>query len=302
MNYSQALQLVSNELKNVSFTHQQDAIVLITSILGISREMFYAAEKSTSLSSTQEKDLLHMLQQLKQGKPLAQVIGHIEFLGQLIKVTPDVLIPRPETEQLVEMLLKDLQKWNKKSLSILEIGMGSGCIITALASKLGKLKDTEVHLVGIEPSLAAFNVACENISQITDAIVPSKEKFRQFDKRNLHIICINLAIRDFKLPGFVPDIVISNPPYITSAEYEKLDSSVRDHEPKLALWGGDDGLDIYREILRYSTSLPGQPELYLEISSEIERGITRLLQENDYTRNILKDLFGRVRFAICKHI
>ena len=167
--------------------------------------------------------------QLIAGKPLQYVVGHTEFCGHRFAVREGVLIPRPETEELVDRILRS----ERGSRRMLDVGTGSGCIAASLALAL-----PEAEVFAADISDEALAVAAEN--------------FRTLDAR----VTLRKADALNGLAEVFPerfDVIVSNPPYVTTAEMETLDPSVRDYEPHLALWGGDDGLDFYRAIVRNFT-------------------------------------------------
>ncbi|MCA9379054.1 hypothetical protein KC640_01365, partial [Candidatus Dojkabacteria bacterium] len=123
-------------------------------------------------------------------------------------------------------------------------------------------------------------------------------KVRECRAEDLRITCVNQGIDDFQHLDFHPQIIIANPPYITSSEYSQLDASVRDYEPRIALDGGIDGLDVCRSIIGFAGMLPRKPKIYLELSPTISDSLASILRENGYDCEINNDLFGRVRFAV----
>jgi release factor glutamine methyltransferase len=167
------------------------------------------------------------------GEPLQYLLGTQEFYGRDFKVSPAVLIPRPETELLVEEVLKQKSHFGASPL-IVDIGTGSGAIAVTLA-----LEWPEARVVAIDISPDALAMAKTNAANLG---VAERIQFLQGD-----------LIRPLLDGGLRPDIVVSNPPYIPSADCEELDIEVREHEPRLALDGGEDGLNPYRMI---SAALP----------------------------------------------
>ncbi len=153
-------------------------------------------------------------------EPLQYILGRAEFWSLTFKVGPAVLIPRPDTEVLVEEALRRV----RADGTILDVGTGSGAVAVALASEL-----PAARLVGIDVSDAALQVAAENARHIGVA--------DQVDLQQIDLAC---------LPTGPFDLIVANPPYIPEADLAGLMPEVRDHEPALALAGGDDGLDCYR--------------------------------------------------------
>ena len=168
------------------------------------------------------------------GEPAAYILGRWGFYGLDLRVTPDVLIPRSDTEALVETALGLLRGHGEES-RILDLCAGSGCIGCALGSALPKS-----HVVLGEKSPAALEIAKENARETLGA----------------RGVCMELDVTEPPaglLGSF--DMIVSNPPYVARAELETLDESVREYEPRMALDGGADGLDFYRAILKHWPAL-----------------------------------------------
>lgn len=202
-------------------------------------------------------------------EPLQYVTGQVEFYGLQFKVTPDVLIPRSETEILVEEIIKFCK--NKTGLKILDIGTGSGNIPIALAKYL-----IGAEIVTVEVSAKAIEVAKENAVLNS---VESKIKFILSDVNHL-----NLETDLF-------DIVISNPPYISAEEYPTLQKEITDYEPSIALTDANDGLDFYRVISKKSKSfLKRGGSIFLEIGQGQKEDIKKILFLNDFEKvHFIKD-------------
>jgi release factor glutamine methyltransferase len=162
-------------------------------------------------------------------EPSAYITGRREFYGLEFKVTPDVLIPRPETEQVVESAIK-LARYEaqRTRLRIADIGTGSGAIAVALAKAL---PSAEVYATDV--SRAALSVAAENARR--------HGVERRIAFRSGHLLT---PLRDYV------DLIVANLPYVTTEDWGRLDPELREHEPRLALDGGDDGLDLIRDLLR----------------------------------------------------
>jgi len=167
------------------------------------------------------------LHQRIKGEPTQYITGRQEFYGREFRVTPDVLIPRPETEHLIEAALAHAEGM------VLDIGTGSGAIAVTLAL------EAKARIVATEISLAALGVAQQNA--------------RALDAQVAFVACDLGAA----LAGQSFDLVVSNPPYIAARNRESLQPEVRDHEPALALLGGEDGLAIYRRLIPEAARLLG---------------------------------------------
>jgi release factor glutamine methyltransferase len=210
--------------------------------------------------------------------PQAYKNGYIYFKDLMILVNADVLIPRIETEQLVDLVIDFANKNNAEN--ILEVGTGSGCISIALA------KSTNAQIVATDISPKALNVAQTNtlLHKVQDKIA-----FIESDLLNtVH---------------FYPEIIVANLPYIPRARIDSLDRSVKDFEPKLALDGGPDGFELYRKLLKQIKDKNIQPSLIaVEIDTEhsdiaLAEAITNF---PEYTHDITKDKYGYERFLVIK--
>ena len=210
---------------------------------------------------------------LKNNYPIQYVIGHVNFYGYEFLVNQDVLIPRFETEELVEKVLQYEQNCGKNNLSVLDLGCGSGCIGITLKKKLPNLLVTLV-----DKSEKALIVAKENAKRLEADVT-----FYQSDWFS------NLPIEQY-------DIIVSNPPYIKDGE--EIEKIVRGNEPSLALYGGKEGIDCYRQILE--TSYPYQKDSTLfafEIGSDQKDLLTSLVEKTYPDRRVVveKDMQGRNR-------
>lgn len=197
-------------------------------------------------------------------EPLAYVLGEWEFYGLPLYVSPDVLIPRDDTCAVTELAINK-SLFLDKDPRILDLCCGSGCIGLAVASRV---KDARVTLADI--SRDALAVAKKNIARNK---LGGRVSTFQVDARK-------------NAPGFLGkfDLIVSNPPYITAEDMKQLPKSVGDYEPHLALFGGEDGLDFYRCILKNFTSIlkPGG-FLCFEFGMDMGDSVCALLEENDYT-------------------
>lgn len=197
------------------------------------------------------------------GKPLSYVLGNADFYGYEIKVDERVLIPRPETEELVSEVLKVVKNTDK----VLDLCTGSGAIALVINKKSG------ASVTATDISEAALEVA--------------KENFKQFDAA--------VETRLIDLYGDLSekfDIIVSNPPYIKSEEIDTLDKEVKDYEPRIALDGGEDGLDFYRRICEGAKQrLNEHGKLFLEAGYGEAEEIKKML-ENDFNVEIIKDISG----------
>ena len=203
------------------------------------------------------------LHQRLQGQPTQQITGIQEFYGRDFRVTRDVLIPRPETEHVIEAALK------LGARNIVDIGTGSGVIAITLALETG------AHVTGTDVSLAALRVAAENGKKLGAAI--------QWSACDL-----GSALKSGSF-----DLVVSNPPYVPARDKATLQREVRDYEPEVALYGGDDGLEIYRRLIPEAERLLGPGGwLVMEIGHDLGDAVSDMLVawKEVEIRNDLADL------------
>ena len=226
---------------------------------------------------------LHMaVKRLKKNEPVQYITGVVDFLDLKFRVTPNVLIPRPETEYLVDMIIKTERSQN---LKVLDVGTGSGCIAITLAAKLENADVTAMDI-----STEAFKTATEN------AIINNqKVTFVEGD-------ILNRGQMDFFSEMF--DIIVSNPPYVTYSDKAKMQSNVLDYEPYLALFVSDDEALIYYEaILHFSKKyLKPSGRIYLEINENKGKEVKDIFLKSGLFEKveIIRDLVGKDRFLFAK--
>jgi release factor glutamine methyltransferase len=236
------------------------AETLMMFALGCDRAHLYA-HPERELNEDEERRFDAAVAERASGKPLQYITGHQEFWGLDFKVSPAVLIPRPETEHLVETALELVRSSSadgasQSRLRIVDVGTGSGCIVLSLASEL---PDAELHAVDI--SAEALVVARENAKCLG---FDGRVRFHQAD-------LLGGIAGEF-------DLVVSNPPYVGQCERDKVQREVREHEPEMAVFGGEQGLDIYRRLIpqAWAALKPGG-WLLMEIGFSIEQPVRELL-------------------------
>ena len=231
---------------------------------------------NTNLSN---KDIIlfeNLIKQRSKRKPIAYLIGKKEFWKYEFNITKDVLIPRPDTEIIIDQTLK-LTK-NKSGLKILDIGIGSGCVLLSILKERKNFYGT-----GIDICKKTLNICKVNLN-----------KLDLFDRVKLY----KSDIDNFNHGKY--DLVISNPPYIKKFDLKYLDRDVYDYEPKLALNGGLDGLKYIKKIiLNPSNFLKRKGILILEIGFDQTEKVKKILRENGYyIRDVVRDLAKNYRCII----
>ncbi|HRO42637.1 MAG TPA: peptide chain release factor N(5)-glutamine methyltransferase [Flavipsychrobacter sp.] len=261
--YQQAFQYLRKDLATIYDANEAVAIAheLLEYLTGLGK-LERLMEKSSLLSNEQEANLENAILRLMQGEPLQYITEQQWFLGNPYRVNKHVLIPRPETEELVQWIVAD---WNNKgSLSILEVGTGSGCISIALKMQLPNATIT----------------SCD-ISE--NALYIARENAQRFQKE-INFIALDFLDSESRSQLNHYDVIVSNPPYIPLSEKEKLDKNVKDFEPALALFvPNDDALIFYREIAFFGkTNLLPRGAIYCELHQDYATETLRLFKEMNY--------------------
>jgi len=211
--------------------------------------------------------------------PLQYIVGNVEFYGLKLIVNENVLIPRPETELLVEKIINDLDK--STNLKILDIGVGSGNISLSISKNLPNSK-----VVAIDISKTALDVANQNaeVNSLQDRI-----EFRLFDFMNDNLNSLGKF-----------DLIVSNPPYVSENDYESLEPELKNHEPKIALTDNSNGISFYKHIVEASEQLLKKPgKIYFELGIDQSAQVQEYFKQNNFTNiKITKDYSGIERI-IC---
>ncbi len=266
-----SLKALRKDLKS-RFFNSSDIDIIICDTLKIDKSRLYF---DLIISEEQLREINEKVLRLKAGEPVSYITGHCEFMSLDFLLNSETLIPRADTEILVEEVIRF---WGEKPVHIFEIGTGSGCISVSLAHYLKNAKITACDISPIALDKAKENASRNNVlSRIT------------FMK---HDIMKNGAPLSFEV-----DCIVSNPPYIESETIKTLDKSVREFEPQRALDGGADGLDFYRKIISENNLRRGGL-LAFEIGYNQGEAIKALMQSGFYNIEIKKDLAGRDRVAL----
>ncbi|MBE3552392.1 MAG: peptide chain release factor N(5)-glutamine methyltransferase [Kyrpidia tusciae] len=235
------------------------AEVLIQRVLGVGKAHLYA-HLDRMLTPAEERRIAEGVSRRARREPLQYITGVVEFYGLELEVGPDVLIPRPETEGLVERVLGWRSTW--ESPRIVDVGTGSGALAVALAHHW-----PGARIVGIDVSPGAFQVASRNI------------------RRHGLADRVSLVQGDLLFPlldhGQRADIVVSNPPYIPSGDIDGLQPEVARFEPRAALDGGGDGLDVYRRLFFQLPEVLARPgAVAVEVGAGQAGAVRRLLEQS----------------------
>lgn len=271
------------ELATIYTDHESAAIVrvLLESVAGLEGKDFVLNPEMQAEERLQTV-LKEKMAELMACKPVQYVVGHTEFSGLDLEVNPSVLIPRPETEELVKWIADENS--NEKGMKILDVGTGSGCIILALGRIL---KDP--LLTATDISVLALLTAADNAGKYGIPV-----DFLQFD-------FLDESQWD-RIGNF--DLIVSNPPYVRESEKKDMKSNVIDYEPHNALFvPDDDPLVFYKAIAKFAkVHLTERGELYFEINENLGDEVVNLLRKEGFSEVILKkDIHDKNRMVAARH-
>lgn len=253
-----------------------DARLLLEAVCGTDRNDLLVHGEQPVMPQAEEK-YLHWIRQRAEHIPLQQLTGEQDFMGLTFSVNEHVLIPRQDTEILVEEVLKELHD----RMRILDMCTGSGCILLSL---LHYSNDCEG--LGVDLSAEALEVAGRNVLKV---LTPEKAEHAHFLQSDLFE----------KVEGKF-EIIVSNPPYIASAKVDKLMPEVRDHEPRMALDGTEDGLHFYRRIIKEAGKhLVNSGMLFFEIGYDQGQALSELMRAGGYREvQVVQDYAGLDRVVL----
>ena len=237
-----------------------------------------------TLTSDEEINFNQAIDRLKIYEPVQYILGETEFFGYPFLVNKQVLIPRPETEELVSWIIEDV---DKKETTILDIGTGSGCIAISLAKKLNNAVVSAIDISNKAIEVAKKNALINNVN-----VEYSSVDVLNFEDK--------LVLQDKWISKF--DIIVSNPPYVRMQEKKLMQLNVIDHEPDIALFvEDDDPLLFYRRISELSRQyLKHNGTLYLEINEYLGVEMEKMLNEAGFKHvELKKDMFGKNRMIKC---
>lgn len=271
---SEAIALSQNILRESFSSPRLDAELIVAHVLKKDR-LYLAINKNLEIDDSKLSLIKEFSYERASGKPLAYIIGIKEFMSLEFEVNENVLIPRPETEELVSLLIEE---HGDKNVKILDLCTGSGAICLSLSYYI-----KSSHCTGVDISCEALKTAQRNADKLG---LSQKCDFKHFD-------VLNPDAFENKF-----DIVVSNPPYIESEIINTLDHSVKNFEPHLALDGGYDGLVFYRKIIEnISLYLKNGGMLYFEIGYNQGEAVKSLMENKFTDIRLIKDLSGHDRIV-----
>ena len=275
----EALVEASRELTSAGLENsRREAAILVSHVLGLSGAQLHG-ESERQLSGNDLDQLAALVARRARNEPIAYLVGEKEFWSLTLQVNPSVLIPRPETECLVEACLERMPI--ERRLEVLEIGVGSGAIVAALATERPAYEFTATDVSADALATARLNLeALESIDRV------------------------RLVEGDLFTPvhGCTFDWIVSNPPYVSLVELPDLMAAVRDFEPEVALVAGDDGLDVIRRLAAESRAqLHGKGKLAIEHGATQQDEIAEMLQGFGFEVIVRgRDYAGLPRFVIAE--
>lgn len=249
-------------------------MLICCDILGLDALDIYMG-KDITLSECKQRELENIIFRLQKNEPIQYIRGIAEFYGRQFRVAPGVLVPRPETGELVDLIIKE----NPEAKSILDIGTGSGCISISLSKELPNAMVTAWDI-----SEEALEIARWNNERLSGRVV--------FERQDV--------LSDIVSDTQRYDVIVSNPPYVTEKEKADMEPNVLEWEPELALFvPDDDPLLFYRHIVVLGQKLLNQGgKLYFEINQAYGTEMVRLLEMNHYHNiHVIKDLFENDRIV-----
>ena len=271
MNLENILKKASQILKKNNInSHELDAQIILSKLMGVEREYLIIKDKINISEKIMDKYDAAIKRRINK-EPIAYIVGKKEFWSENFVVDSSTLIPRPESELLIYKVIK---YFKNKSISILDIGTGSGCILLSILKELNFSRG-----VGIDVSSKAIKIARLN-----------SKKLKLFNRSSFKSVNIN----DFTHGKY--DLIVSNPPYISSSEIKNLSKDVVNYEPLIALKGGTDGLDLIKKVIYKSKYLLKNNGLlaieigtnqYLKVSNLLQKkGFREVSKECDFNSNV----------------
>ena len=280
MNYFNALNYGNKLLKSTNIkNHILDSELLLSKVLNLSREKLLL-NLECKINKKNFNKFKKLILRRKKNEPIAYIIKKKEFWRYNFKVNNEVLIPRPETEIIVNKILKLISF--KSSRQILDIGTGSGCILLSIIKERPNCYGTAIDISKKALKVAIFNAKMHHLE--------NKVRF------------INIDIDKFNLNKY--DFIISNPPYINNIDFNRLEKDIKLYEPAIALKAGIDGLnEIKKLILKSRSLLKKNGKLIFEIGKNQINTVMRILKKNNfYVNEVCKDIQSHPRVIISSKI
>jgi len=271
MNIENTIKKASRILKNHNInSYELDAQIILSDIIGVKRESFIINNEINITEKIAEKYDRAIKRRINR-EPVAYITGKKEFWSEDFNVNKSTLIPRPETELLI---YKVVNFFKNKKINILDIGTGSGCILLSILKELPLSRG-----IGIDISAKTIKIAKTNAKKLN---LLNRSKFRIFD------------LKKYKTGKY--DLIVSNPPYIPSKDIKNLSKDIINYEPRIALNGGIDGLDLIRKIINMGNYLLKKNGLlvleigfnqYGKVSAIMRKyGYREISKEYDYNQNV----------------
>lgn len=278
MKYQESLKLMHDRLDAICGTGEVEAMARL-----VMDEILHCSPVDLVLRADHKvpeffpAKLEQIVARLERQEPIQHILGVAQFHGHRFKVTPDTLVPRPETEQLVDLIIDE--HGDREDLRVMDVGTGTGCIAISLARAL-----RFAQVTAIDVSASALAVARENAQ-----VLKTNVKFVLADVLSMPL-----------WPAASLDIMVSNPPYVCFGEQAQMERNVLDYEPHIALFvPDDDPLRFYRPIaLQAAHTLASGGRLYLEVNRRFARDVADLLQHHGLADvRVLRDTYGNDRFV-----
>ncbi len=272
MTLEEAFKFGKKSLREAGISEAEtDAWILLEHVTNISRAMYYVNPKQ-EMSVAQKAAYCNYIEKRRQRIPVQHLTGEQEFMGMTFEVNEHVLIPRQDTETLVEAVLENM----KENMRVLDMCTGSGCILISLMKMTQDSRGRDcIRGIGVDVSEEALEVARRNARrQGTEAVFVQSDLFKNVEG--------------------MYDVIVSNPPYIKTAVIEELQDEVRLHDPYAALDGKEDGLFFYREIIKEGRRyLKKGGRMYFEIGCDQGEEVKKLMEEAGFAKvTVKKDLAG----------
>ena len=262
------------QLKSISGNAAFELETMMQAVSGLKRSEILLT-RCNELDKDVQQKLTNAVNRRLEYEPLQYIIGEWEFFGLRMFCGKGCLIPRPETEMLAEIAIKKLPRGGK----LLDLCTGSGCISVAVLNNR-----PDVTAVAVDISKEALEYARKNA------------EYHNISSERLRLICAD--IHEYT-PDFIPDVIVSNPPYIKSDDIESLSAEVL-HEPIIALDGGHDGLDFYKLIAKYFANkfLDEKGFCAVEVGYDIGEEVAAIFRSQKFTSNLIRDIFEVERVCL----